>query len=497
MESRVAEERWRAGVVKNKLSLALGSGSIMGGGQPASPTEMPLGYRIARLNGPIGQRAIDMAMSGALPSIASPRSIDAKMSPTSRTIGDTVAKRRQGTAVSDQSGQGSKTTSARLKHSASAGSLLPELKARDDMVMIDGQYKSVRFLPPRVRASRHPKIPTKFMPLSGKTDDMASGQPTYQPYDHRFPRRGVAGDRAVSSRRFGQVGTFKQKAMLSRADQGIPTTLGNTQVFARRTKQWDDLPEVSNPPPTAMGPIFWANQGCQTDDLLVFDETFEPLIREMVNGAIIDARRSLLENEELQRMENQNKELLKIVVSEKQKNTELAQNIQQQTEIQKTLEAEMKSAEFVIDALEYRKLASEMLEDMTDTCLNRLMDRAIIKEDKFRKDVAADTRQLEKESKEMQRIMDEVENDFFPYVYQKAERVFIHTLADSFLKDALFSNNDQFREEAHERLNQKIIEYNKMLRRARPGQETNNLSQMLNRTNSPSTKIIDDMVDLF
>jgi hypothetical protein len=43
-----------------------------------------------------------------------------------------------------------------------------------------------------------------------------------------------------------------------------------------------------------MGPLFWqvffvnftqifvfrANQGCQTDDLLVFDETFEPLIRE-------------------------------------------------------------------------------------------------------------------------------------------------------------------------------------------------------------------------
>lgn len=64
-----------------------------------------------------------------------------------------------------------------------------------------------------------------------------------------------------------------------------------------------------------------------------------------------------------------------------------------------------------------------------------------------------DTRQLEQESKQMKRIMDgrkkisktqfkdifvEVENDFFPYVYQKAERVFIHTLADSFLKDGKF-----------------------------------------------------------
>lgn len=97
----------------------------------------------------------------------------------------------------------------------------------------------------------------------------------------------------------------------------------------------------------------------------------------------------MLENEELQRMENQNKELLKIVVSEKKKNTELIQNIQQQSEVQKSLEAEKKSAEFVIDALEYRKMASELLEEMTDHCLNRLMDRAIIKEDKFKKDVAA------------------------------------------------------------------------------------------------------------
>lgn len=129
---------------------------------PLPCLEMPLGYRIARLNGPIGRRAIDMAMSGALPTIGSPRSIDAKLSPTSGTIGKLAAKRRQGTGGSDQSGQGSRRTSARLKHSASAGSLLPELKSKDDMIMVDGQYKNVRFLPPRVRASRHPKFPGKF-----------------------------------------------------------------------------------------------------------------------------------------------------------------------------------------------------------------------------------------------------------------------------------------------------------------------------------------------
>lgn len=105
-------------------------------------------------------------------------------------------------------------------------------------------------------------------------------------------------------------------------------------------------------------------------------------------------------------MENQNKELLKIVVSEKQKNTELKQNIQEQTEIQKNLEAEKKNTEYILDALEYRKMAFEIMEELTDNCLNRLMDRAIIKEDKFKKDVAIDTRVLEQDNKNMQKIID-------------------------------------------------------------------------------------------
>jgi CRISPR/Cas system CSM-associated protein Csm3 (group 7 of RAMP superfamily) len=155
----------------------------------------------------------------------------------------------------------------------------------------------------------------------------------------------------------------------------------------------------------------------------------------MVSGAIADAQRSLLEQEEFLRMEQQNKELLKIVVSEKQKNTELFQNIQQQEEVQKILVKEKKSAEYTLDALEYRKVATEFVDDLTGKCLDRLMNRAMLKDDKFKKDVAADTRQLEQTNKKMKIIIDEVEREFFPYVYQKAERVFVHSLADSFLKD--------------------------------------------------------------
>lgn len=125
----------------------------------------PLGHRIARLNGPIGRRAVEMTMSGFLPEVAggSPRSIDAKMPPISATIGDVASKRRQGTATSHptdtaRTGEPFRKEPAPLKHSASTGSLLPQLKAQDDGFLGD---KSVRFLPPRVRASRHPKIMSK------------------------------------------------------------------------------------------------------------------------------------------------------------------------------------------------------------------------------------------------------------------------------------------------------------------------------------------------
>jgi hypothetical protein len=120
----------------------------------------------------------------------------------------------------------------------------------------------------------------------------------------------------------------------------------------------------------------------------------------------LDAQRSLIENEELRRIQIQNKELLKIVESERQKNSELNQNIKQQSEAKKTLEAEKQSAEYVLSALEYRNLASEVVSDLTDRCLTRMMGRGIIKEDRFKKDVAADTRQLEKTSKVMKRMME-------------------------------------------------------------------------------------------
>jgi hypothetical protein len=51
---------------------------------------------------------------------------------------------------------------------------------------------------------------------------------------------------------------------------------------------------------------------------------------------------------------------------------------------------------------------------------------------------------------------------------------------------ALFSNNDEFREDAHNRLNEKIAEYNRMLKRSQPLQESRILSS------DSLTNIIDD-----
>lgn len=56
--------------------------------------------------------------------------------------------------------------------------------------------------------------------------------------------------------------------------------------------------------------------------------------------------------------------------------------------------------------MEHAKFVSDVVQKMTDNCVNRLMDRAIIKDDRFRKDIAADTRQFEQDTKNIQKIID-------------------------------------------------------------------------------------------
>ncbi|KAI6219187.1 hypothetical protein M3Y99_01668900 [Aphelenchoides fujianensis] len=402
------------------------------------------------------------------------------MPPIGGTVGE-AAQKRQGTAGSQRShhsdgGRSAKQVSGRsLKHATSADSLLlPELPNRPSLEP-----------PPHFRSA---PLPSAMLQAGGVHHSTVPQLP-------RFPKRGVAGGKnGISTRRFGQFGGHKQTAMLSRADQGIPTSLGsNTQMFPRHTKQWNELPDVANPPPTAMGecslrPLYFAHESCQTDEQLMFDETFEPLIREMVSGAIADAQRSLIEEEQLQQMEQQNRELLRIVVAEKQRNSELSQNIEQQTEQKLTLEKEKKVGRC-------KQVADEVVSSLTDKCLDRLMDRAMIKDDKFKKDVAADTRQLQKESEQMQKVIEEVERDFFPYVYQQAERVFVHQLADSYLKDALFAHNHDFRADAQERLNQKIAEYNRLLKKTRPGRPTAPLRRMLSGVDdSPELTVLAEIM---
>lgn len=92
------------------------------------------------------------------PQFSTPMSIDAKMPPIAGSVGD-AAKRRQETAASHsidtaRTGQPYQKEHAPLKHSASTGSLLPILKAADDVF---GYSKEIRSLPPRVKAARHPK----------------------------------------------------------------------------------------------------------------------------------------------------------------------------------------------------------------------------------------------------------------------------------------------------------------------------------------------------
>ena len=83
----------------------------------------------------------------------------------------------------------------------------------------------------------------------------------------------------------------------------------------RKSKRWSDVNALANPPPSAAGPLAFAHEACQTDNSIEFDEIFGPLITEMVNGAILDAQRSLADEEALATMEGKNRKLQEVEIS--------------------------------------------------------------------------------------------------------------------------------------------------------------------------------------
>ncbi|CAD5208547.1 unnamed protein product [Bursaphelenchus xylophilus] len=443
MERRQQDERWRASVVRTRLKIAMNESSFMSDDQPEMQA-MPNGvlpednlvqkfgaFKLARLNGPVGVRPTFTLNQGEFP-----QSIDAKLPPA---------------ALTDQ------PSHRRSFHEAQQYSLFPS----SSRTVASPSLPALPSLPPGVQSmqSRRPSQFNKnvrFLPLHRAQTDkhlMAGSMPPLLP--GQVDLSGPLGP----SRRGG--GRFRGR---SQSQKNLPVIAGQ-----RHTKSWDDVEDLTDPPPTAVVLQPMNNVEIQTEDFLAFDETFEPLVREMVNGAIADGIRKLMEEEDLERYQQQVNQLMDAIDEEKRRNQLLQDSIQHQTEVQEALEAEKKTANKKLDALDCRRMAIEFVDDLQKKCMGHLMNRNLIKDDRFMRDVAADTRQLQADSMKLQRTVEEVRKDFFPFVYQQAEQVFVHQLTSSYLKDALFSKNKDFRHDAYQRLNEQIKRYNHILGRKSSG----------------------------
>uniref|UniRef100_A0A914DQB2 Uncharacterized protein n=1 Tax=Acrobeloides nanus TaxID=290746 RepID=A0A914DQB2_9BILA len=244
----------------------------------------------------------------------------------------------------------------------------------------------------------------------------------------------------------------------------VPTLQPEESEFVARRIGRKHFSEAFTPPTTAYGPIVCNEVAVQTEE--IFEEAFGPLIAEMAQSAIEDALRNLREEEEFLRLGAQNEKLFDLVLAEKQKNTVLSMNILDHLRIESQLAHDKQVAVWRLEAIESHSIAVQMLEEIIDSSMRNLTNRSII-DCSDKRSVAADTRQLEKDRLKMNLAIAEVEKDFFPYIYARAEKIFIHRLTDSYLRDALFCKDRRFREEARQRLNTQIAEYNQLMRRSK------------------------------
>ncbi|KAI1701028.1 hypothetical protein Ddc_17833 [Ditylenchus destructor] len=218
----------------------------------------------------------------------------------------------------------------------------------------------------------------------------------------------------------------------------------------QRYRQIREVPSPweQNPPPTAAGRPVLNDATVQTDE--IFEETFAPLVTEMVSGAIADAKRSLIEADEKRLVQKKNRELEAVIQDHIGKNMELSQSIAYQLETQKNWRQSPR--------LEFGA-RWDVVGGMVDDSLTLLINQGRVIEEVTQRCAAVDTRHLVKEQAKRNRTIEEVKNDFFPYVYKKAERIFVHKMADSFLQDALFSTDEVIRQKARNQLNTELEKY--------------------------------------
>ncbi|KAK0409501.1 hypothetical protein QR680_004581 [Steinernema hermaphroditum] len=198
---------------------------------------------------------------------------------------------------------------------------------------------------------------------------------------------------------------------------------------------------LSVPPTTPQGKAQFAEAVVQTEE--PFDEIVAPLVKEIANTSILGALRSL-ENEEHQRkQEKERAEIIQILKEQIKENEELSMKIKAEEKRSERIRAERDKMINEFQTEEGHLLASSLINEVIDSSLRKMLENNMLDDmPKFRS-VGADTRSLEEERLHLELIHAELEKDFFPWMYTRAQKLQELHQAKMHLKEIIFGKDEK------------------------------------------------------
>ncbi|CEF64439.1 Hypothetical protein SRAE_1000269300 [Strongyloides ratti] len=207
-------------------------------------------------------------------------------------------------------------------------------------------------------------------------------------------------------------------------------------------------------------PISYVDSQVQTQEDA--EEFIFSLARELSMNAILTSLFNLKSEEEIQKLKKEKIHITNNLIKKNTKVEDLEKVIHEKKNNEQALLRQRDEMAYMIKLLESRKMAYFTVNDVIESAITNLLDQDMIKEiPKFRS-IANDTSDLEKQKRKYKLAFKEVEFDFIPWMFKRAEKVAFQNKAEKELKKAMFSKYDVVRKEAKVALREFIKDAEKL-----------------------------------
>uniref|UniRef100_A0A1I8AFE7 Transmembrane protein 65 n=1 Tax=Steinernema glaseri TaxID=37863 RepID=A0A1I8AFE7_9BILA len=197
----------------------------------------------------------------------------------------------------------------------------------------------------------------------------------------------------------------------------------------------------SVPPSSPLGRPQFVEAIVQTEE--PFDEIVAPLVKEIANTSITCALRSLEEEAVMRRQERERAEIMKILKVQIKENEELSMKIKEEEKRSQRIQAERDKIINDFQAEEGHLLATSLINEVIDSSLRKMLENNMLEDIPKVRSVGADTRSLEEQRIHMELIHAELEKDFFPWMYTRAQKLQEMHQAKLHLKEIIFGKNEK------------------------------------------------------